>query len=451
VLYLPAKGHTVVLGTAGSGKTTLAILRAVYLAEKSTPHFGGTLLLTFNNTLIAYLRHWIPTFSPHLTVETYHKFARGYLGSRGKMGWHTVSEKGFRDQLISQAIDFVRARCPDHPILDRSQKFFDEEIKWIFQQGVATEQEYVNAERIGRSLPVDRKHRGIIWMVVELYRVLRSDAGKTYDWDDMATTVLSELEQDTSPRRYKHVVIDEGQDLSPQMLRSLVRAVPEDGSVTFFGDVAQQIYGQRISWRSAGFKIVEAWKFEENYRNTRQIANLALEIAAMPYFQGGPDLIAPKRPAADGPPPTIAVCKSYAHQLQTAAEQAKAFANSRSVAILLRNRNDESTLKRLLPINSIRLHKEMANWHAGPGVFYGTYYAAKGLEFDAVIMPFCDADRLPLPGDVMALGPDEAMAQDGRLLYVGATRARSILIITHSSQLTQLLPAKPDLYQVVSV
>lgn len=33
VLYLPAKGHVAVLGTAGSGKTTLAILRSAYLVS----------------------------------------------------------------------------------------------------------------------------------------------------------------------------------------------------------------------------------------------------------------------------------------------------------------------------------------------------------------------------------------------------------------------------------
>ena len=48
VLYLPANGHTVVLGTAGSGKTTLAILRSAYLADPSTSHSGRTLLVTFN-------------------------------------------------------------------------------------------------------------------------------------------------------------------------------------------------------------------------------------------------------------------------------------------------------------------------------------------------------------------------------------------------------------------
>ena len=57
VLCLPAKGHFVILGTAGSGKTTLAILRSAYLSDPSTDHHGKTLLVTFNRALVAYLKH----------------------------------------------------------------------------------------------------------------------------------------------------------------------------------------------------------------------------------------------------------------------------------------------------------------------------------------------------------------------------------------------------------
>jgi superfamily I DNA/RNA helicase len=285
--------------------------------------------------------------------------------------------------------------------------------------------------------------------VVELYRELRTKSGRKYDWDDIASFVLSELKEDSSPRRYRHVVIDEGQDLSPQMLRSLVAAVPAHGSVTFFGDVAQQIYGQRVSWRSAGLKVTDVWRFEENYRNTKQIAALALEIAAMDYFQGGPDIVCPKSPTADGPLPTLVNCKGPDHEIKVAVEQAKKIAQNRSVAILVRLRKDEEGFKNRLPSWAVRLHRDMTSWKSGPGLFYGTYHSAKGLEFDAVIMPFCDSARLPAPEDVEALGADEAMAQDGRLLYVGTTRAHASLIITHSGELTTLLPSKPELYQKV--
>src|SRR6185295_6412613 len=129
--------------------------------------------------------------------------------------------------------------------------------------------------------------------------------GKDYDWDDLSQAVLEEFEHDESERRYRHVVIDEGQDFSPMMLRSLAAAIPKDGSLTFFGDMAQQIYGNKMSWRSAGLKVSHPWEFQDNYRNTRQVAQLALAIAALPLFPDDPDLVEPKSPLADGPRPAL--------------------------------------------------------------------------------------------------------------------------------------------------
>ena len=51
----PRTGHNVVLGTAGSGKTLIAILRAAHLANPALPEHGPTLLVTFKQ------RPWSPT------------------------------------------------------------------------------------------------------------------------------------------------------------------------------------------------------------------------------------------------------------------------------------------------------------------------------------------------------------------------------------------------------
>jgi hypothetical protein len=67
--------------------------------------------------------------------------------------------------------------------------------------------------------------------------------------------------------------------------------------------------------------------------------------------------------------------------------------------------------------------------------------AAKGLAFDTVILPQLSARNMPDPRDVEALGGEEAMAGDGRLLYVGVTWARQNLIMTLSGELTPLMPA----------
>jgi hypothetical protein len=54
------------------------------------PNHGKTLLVTFNNALVAYLRHLGTNVLGDVTVETYHKFGRGYLNSRGVMKWNDI-------------------------------------------------------------------------------------------------------------------------------------------------------------------------------------------------------------------------------------------------------------------------------------------------------------------------------------------------------------------------
>ncbi|MBC6452334.1 MAG: AAA family ATPase [Hormoscilla sp. SP5CHS1] len=447
VLYLPARGHIAVLGTAGSGKTVLAILRATYLANRKTDHHGKTLLVTFNRALVSYLKHLQEYSIADVVVENYHKFARGYLSYRNKMSSEDIVKQD-REGLIKKAIEHVSVGYGTNDIFDRPVQFFSEEICWIARQGITTYSEYKDIES-GRSYgtiikPRDRER---LFKIYEAYQALRARTGKRYDCDDMATAVSFELDADNSPRLYLHVVIDEGQDFSPEMIRSLAKAIPANGSLTFFGDVAQQIYGHRISWREAGLDIKKVWEFKENYRNTQQIAKLGLEIAKMPYFRGLPDIVEPVAPKADGPLPTLVECSSIDREIKWVVKQAIEAARTQTVAILLRDRQYEKIIKSYLPSNSIRLHRDMITWRSGPGIRYGTYHAAKGLEFDVVILPFCSRDRLPAPETVATFGEDEAMVWDGRLLYVGVTRAKTRLIITYSGDVTSLLPPNWALYQ----
>jgi superfamily I DNA/RNA helicase len=289
VLYLPAKGHFVVLGTAGSGKTTLAILRAAYLGNPKTDNNGRTLLVTFNRALVSYLKHFKDPEFRNVTVENYHLFARGYLNHRGRMRYNTICQGRLRDSLIAQAVSKIVKVKGNHAVLGRGNEFLSKEIEWIQQHGIDSRHKYLGVDRVGRGgISLDKTSRAIIFEVFEEYLSQRKAADKDFDWDDMATGVCQEFDNDRAPRYYKHVVIDEGQDFSPQMIRSLSKAIPPDGSLTFFGDMAQQIYGRRMSWKSAGLTVSKVWEFKENYRNTRQIASLGLVISRMPYFEGTP-------------------------------------------------------------------------------------------------------------------------------------------------------------------
>ena len=448
VLYLPAEGHTVVLGTAGSGKTTLAILRSLYLADPDTVHGGRTLLVTFNRCLVTYMRHLTGAIGGSVAVENYHRFARGYLSSRGRLADRSISKPDDRSRFIRLALHEAQSAGERHAILRRSVEFFDEEFEWIQHHGIRDGQEYVDTERIGRvAARVARADRSEVFSLYSRYLEQRRRGGNSYDWSDLASSVLEELRADRQDRRYRHVVIDEGQDFSPEMLRSLAAAVPEGGSLTFFGDIAQQIYGHRMSWRSAGLAVHDVWRFQENYRNTQQISQLALALASMPSFPDDPDLVEPTAPVADGPPPALVRCSSEDHERRLMVARATAMARTGTVAILVRTREHENAIPRQLRNRATRLHRNLRQWPANPGLFYGTYHAAKGLEFDTVILPFLSEERWPYPPDVQHLGAQEAAARNARLLYVGITRARSTLVMTYSGRVTPLLPGDEELYQ----
>jgi superfamily I DNA/RNA helicase len=275
-----------VLGTAGSGKTTMSIHRAAHLADARTDHAGATLLLTYNRALLAYFRHFGAQALLNVTVQNYHTFARGYLNACGLMGQDSiVGTEDQRRRLVRQALAAVRENEGTTGVLGRSDELFISELAYMAQHGLVTREVYLAADRIGRGTALDRTARTRVFDVQENYVALRSDRGFRYDWLDIAYFAREQLAADDRPRMYRHIVIDEGQDFSPEMIRSVARAIPDDGSLTLFGDVAQQIYGRAISWRRAGLTVSSAWRFEHNYRNTPEIARLGLAIAAMPYFR----------------------------------------------------------------------------------------------------------------------------------------------------------------------
>lgn len=454
VLCLPEVGHYVVLGTAGSGKTTLAIQRAAYLAKRTkTDH--KVLLVTFNKSLVTYLNAISEGNLSKVDVHHYHKFAKGYLSSVGMLGKYgdIVNKDYIKFKLIKQAIEEVIKENGENSTLSRAPEIFKEEISWMQKMGIITLDAYINAERIGRGgTRITRDKRKYFFYVYEKYLEIRGRHGYKYDWDDIAYAVKESLENDKGERMYKHIVIDEGQDLSPIMLQSLALAIPEDGSITFFGDVAQQIYGGRISWRNAGLNVKpnEICKFDQNYRNSKEIAELAVAISELPHFDNSIDLVTPKHPIASGPKPVLVQFDCETKELDWMVDNAIKLAETQSVAILVRTRNTVNKIISKLTSRRIscqELHGNMGWWNDSPGISVGTYHSAKGLEFDAVFIPYCSKDRIPDQEKLIALDDvKEVLSGELKLIYVAVTRARRVLVLTYTGEMTDALPVGDLLY-----
>ena len=183
----------------------------------------------------------------------------------------------------------------------------------------------------------------------------------TYDWDDIAHVVEQILTEDQTVRYYRHVVIDEGEDFTPAMLRSLALAIPSDGSLTFFGDMAQQICGNRISWRMAGLHPAQPWEFQETYSNTRQIAALCLALTKTDAFKGTVNIVLPRSRRPMG----RCLSSSTAPHLRlsvTSLWTTRALALQQSVAILLRRRKYANVYRDTLGRSSVHSHRDLSIW-----------------------------------------------------------------------------------------
>ena len=440
VVYLKTSGHQVVLGTAGTGKTVMAIHRAAHLADPRTANNGPVLLLTYTKSLVTYLRHLSAEHASAITIETYGAFARGYLASRGLMGFNSIAGPGLRGGLVAEAVRNAAAGYRPTAFFDRPADFFLDELAWIEGNGLTDLPAYLAAERVGRMAPLLPAQRKAVWSVREQYLTGLSRASKPYDWLSLPSAALAALRSDPGPRRYRHVVVDEAQDLSPEAIRSLAEAVQDGGSLTLFADYAQQIYGQRVSWRSCGLRVRKAEPFLDNYRNSPEIARLALAMADMPHFRDSADLVEPQAPQrAAGAKPTLVRMRSRDAEAELVSTTAADFGKTQRVGVLARTRAEAR--RATAGVRGVRmLHDDMTRWDVTAGVYAGTYHSAKGLEFDVVLLPFCGADRLPEPETVAAFGEDEAAARESRLLYVGVTRARDELVVTCTGEPTRLFP-----------
>lgn len=444
VMALPTRGHTIVLGSAGSGKTTIALLRAYHLSN--LPGNDKVLLVTFNGALVKYIKGTINILPPNLVIENYHKFARGYLNSRGKMpSYNGILSPTGKLYQIEHALDACRKQYPSESTLRRPIEFFYDEITFIEQFGFSDYNEYYNAERIGRaSANIKRENRKWVFEVYMKYIEFRKNAGCKYDWDDLAFYTYKELTNDVNKRMYTHIIVDEGQDFSPMMIKSLVCAVAQGGSFSFFGDVAQQIYGSRLSWRDSGITTDRVWKFDVNYRNPKTITDFAYDITQSQYWIHTEDMITATPQVAEGPKPVLISFKNIKNEIEWVIDRAIKLSKKSSAVIICRTRADIDRIKAIISKKgefSIEIDKDTPGYPDNAVIYLTTYHTSKGLEFENVFLPMLSDEKIPDPDIVSSATSKElAFSDEIKLLYVAVTRSKYGLYMTYSNKLSPLFP-----------
>jgi hypothetical protein len=432
-------------GSAGTGKSVVAMHRAAHLAREARS--GRILLTTFSKVLAERLSEGMDTLlgsgsEVRQRVEVVHLHAYAHSHASRLKRLAIVDDRTI-DEFVRQARrdldpaitnDFLRAEWD--AIIDY----------W----GIKSFDEYKAIPRTGRGTPLTAGLRRQLWDVFE--QVKRQLATKElYTFGDICDRLRQRIEEDRI-RPFQHVVVDEAQDLGPRELR-LVAALAPAGprSLTFAGDVGQRIFRWPFSWLSAGIDVRgRSQRLKVNYRTTAEIRQFSDHL--LPSRLTEVDGEAEERGAVSllrGPTPNLKGSDNLAGEVQILTAWLNGLRERGvlpgEIAIFARTRRAlqeriEPALKRT-DMSSTWLVPDKA-YESGK-VILGTLHSAKGLEFRAVAIVACDDSQVPLQAalDLARESDEKRMTRDRELslLYVGCTRARDQLLIIWSGTPSRFL------------
>jgi hypothetical protein len=278
---LNASGLLLIKGGAGTGKTAVAIHRALWLARQPALEGLGAsdvLYLCFNRSLkiaveqiVRALGSGAPT--EHLEISTIHGWCLTLLNretSACTVDTDAVRMRTYREfgRLPSEK----KAALAPH-----IGPFVFEEIEQVVKaNGLRDRASYLAFNRRGRKVGLRQAARDAIWDVYERVEAWQRESA-TLTWNDVPIRALEAVTEGDSEPRYRAVVIDEGQDCTPVMVRLARRLLGANGQLTVLADPAQEIYDCGFQWTQQELRPRGGntrW-LRKTYRTTREIFDLA--------------------------------------------------------------------------------------------------------------------------------------------------------------------------------
>jgi hypothetical protein len=426
-------------GSAGTGKTVVAMHRAARLARQ-TPD-GKVLLTTFSlplaNALSRKLAVLLGEDSPALrrvTVAPYRTVADElYQLAFGRRA--VVASDEQVEDAVTKAAEAIGAK-------KFTLRFLISEWRYVVDAWqIADVAAYATVPRLGRKNRMSAGQRERLWPVFAAVRASIAKRGLA-TWPEIySRTTAHYAARDVKP--FSHIVVDESQDLGVAELRFLAAIAPSTPDALFFaGDLGQRIFQQPFSWSALGVDVRgRSSTLTVNYRTSHQIRRAADRLlpTAVRDVDGNADERNRTVSVFNGPPPEI-------QQLDT--EQAEIAAVSAwitqaradgilpsEIGIFVRTRDQLFRARLAVEAASLPwLELSERDQDATGSVSIGTMHLAKGLEFKAVAVMACDDGVLPLQSRMEAVADetelDDVYETERHLFYVACTRARDRLLIS---------------------
>ncbi|MEY9858512.1 hypothetical protein ABH935_004127 [Catenulispora sp. GAS73] len=441
-------GPAKVTGGAGTGKTVVALHRANHLASRPGVGPDEILLTTYTRNLAAALSANADILIPqqHRTkvrVVNFDKLANEIVSAANGKPPVVLN----REAAIGRWRDAALRAEPGV-----AQEFLHEEYEEVvLAQGIETWERYAAAQRHGRGTALGAQQRKPIWDVIQKYRSdLRRDPRRTF------LEVIHEAAQILQQREvklFRHVIVDEAQDLHPVVWRMLRAAVAPGADDLFIaGDAHQRIYGNKVSLGSLGIVTAgRSAKLRICYRTTSEILGYSLRMLGhddVDDLEGGSDDNLGVRSVRHGVRPTLWKSASSEEETAKLAEQIRDWekAGTPLPSIAVAARTNSIVVETLIALAQagIKVTRLDSQNTEGDGVRIGTMHALKGLEFSHVVLASVNADVLPAPWLFKQTDRDPAAAArdlhaERCLLYVASSRARDKLVVSWHGRPSPLL------------
>jgi mRNA-degrading endonuclease RelE of RelBE toxin-antitoxin system len=440
-------GPARVSGSAGTGKTIVALHRAAYLAR--THPDARVLLTTFSDTLANALQTKLKRLlgsAPRLAerIDVYSLDAIGLRLYKACLGPARIASREAMHELVQEAANAIGGhKFSLHFLLTEWEQVVD---AWQLENW----QVYRDVARLGRKTRLPEAQRTVLWSIFERVRA-GLKARQLITHAEMFTSLAGVLSKSKNVV-FDFAVADEAQDLSVAHLRFFAALGGGRANALFFaGDLGQRIFQQPFSWKSLGVDIQgRSRTLRVNYRTSHQIRMQADRLLGpvVTDVDGNSEDRSDTVSVFNGPPPTIHSFKSESEEIETVghwiAEQAKAGVLPHEFGVFVRS---EAQLDRAraavkeagLAFKILDEHVETTSGH----VSISTMHMAKGLEFRAVVVMACDDEVIPLQQRIEAVGDDadlkEVYDTERHLLYVACTRARDNLLVTSVEPASEFL------------
>ncbi|MFH1892579.1 MAG: UvrD-helicase domain-containing protein [Candidatus Zixiibacteriota bacterium] len=431
-------GPARVSGSAGTGKTIVALHRAVHLA-RSNPE-PRVLLTTFSealaNALRTKLRRLIsnePKIGERLEVHAMNAIGlRLYELNIGRA--QLASRKVIRQSLKKAATSAGEHKFTEHFLITEWEQVVD---AWQ----LTTWEEYRDVARLGRKTRLPENRRSVLWSIFERVRSDLKDQHLT-TYAEMFSRLATKL-ADSKHVPFDFAIVDESQDISVPQLRFLAAlGAGLPNSLFFAGDLGQRIFQLPFSWKSLGVDIRgRSGTLRINYRTSHQIRMQADRLLdpQISDVDGNTEERRGTISVFNGPQPEIMILDTRDDEIATVSawlsNKVSEGVVPHEIGIFVRStaQQDRAIAAVQSAGISFKVLDETADVTSGY-LSIGTMHLAKGLEFRAVVVMACDDEIIPLQERIETVTDDtdleEVYNTERHLLYVACTRARDHLLVT---------------------